>query len=140
VELPPVVVSIMESSWQADPEARPPFRDIVEMWRRAERGEEEEERVVSPAGVVPEGGEVQGPPGGQGAEHEYCLTPLDWRRQVLHEKLVRRPSVFEMMQGGLVQTAPADAQAEGGPTAQLFGYDLMHGYLHGGAGGGGGAL
>lgn len=147
LESDPEVVSIMTRAWDADPEKRMPFRDIVDEWcsieaaagggsaaaraAQVEEGEEGEEEIA-------DGGRWADR---QSANGDYLCQPMEWRRRMLDDKLKARPSVMHVMQKDMFRPQGPQEGQEGAPAqgaqgtqdeahpATMFGYDYMPKYL-----------
>jgi hypothetical protein len=128
-DIPPEVVRIMERAWHADPEMRISFREIVAEWERigGMRGETLPSLTTDPSDL---------PRGASGERRvvahkggDYCLSPMEWTKQVLEQKLIRRPTIFYLMQKDIVRYTDPDVVSdegfESGEPKSLLGYDLL---------------
>ena len=125
----PEAVAIIERAWQADPEARMPFRDIVLEWEKLESARFKVEEQALPTTPV-EGAERRRPM--TSSCNEYVFTPLEFRKLELEQRLLRRPSIFQLIQKDIIPQESANPDGWGYHSGEddtsfhsLLGYDLM---------------
>lgn len=125
----PEALAIMQRAWQADPEARMPFKDIVLEWERVEATRFKRSASAS----APPMPETRRPLPSASSGGEYVFTPLEFRKLELEQRLLRRPTIFQLMQKDIIP--PSTCMSDDGGSADdsgdemafhsLLGYDLM---------------